>query len=242
MVHKIYEGKAKIILSTSNPTEVIQHFKDEITAFNNKKADIIPEKGIINNHISALLMKKLTATGINTHFISLLNEREQLIKHATIIPIEVVIRNASAGNFSKRFNMKEGITFKLPIIEFYYKNDELSDPMISESHILSFELLTHQELETIKKLAFNINNTLSKLFLNVNIKLIDFKLEFGRLYSNQSELLLADEISPDTCRLWDISTDKKLDKDCYRLNLGNVIERYREVAQRLHALPDVPNT
>ncbi|QLK56297.1 phosphoribosylaminoimidazolesuccinocarboxamide synthase [Ehrlichia ruminantium] len=237
MVQKIYEGKAKIIFSTSKSTEVIQHFKDNITAFNNKKADIIPKKGVVNNYISAFIMKKLTSTGIKTHFISLLNDREQLIKHVTIIPIEVVVRNTSAGNFSKRFNMEDGITFRLPILEFYYKDDELHDPMISESHILSFQLLTSYELDMIKKLSLHINDVLSKLFFDVNIKLVDFKLEFGRSYNNQTELLLADEISPDTCRLWDISTNEKLDKDCYRLDLGNVIERYKEVAQRLHAIP-----
>ncbi|AHC39476.1 phosphoribosylaminoimidazolesuccinocarboxamide synthase [Ehrlichia muris] len=236
---KIYEGKAKIIFATSNPLEVIQHFKDEITAFNNKKADVIHEKGILNNYISNFLMKKLTDKGIKTHLISLLNQREQLVKKITIIPIEVVVRNASAGNFSKKFQIAEGTPFLSPIIEFYYKNDELSDPMVSEGHILSFQWLTNQELERIKTLSLRINDILSELFLNVGIKLIDFKLEFGKLYDNkQSDLFLADEISPDTCRLWDISTNKKLDKDRYRLNLGNVIEAYREVAQKLNALPN----
>ena len=235
---KIYEGKAKIIFATSNPLEVIQHFKDEITAFNNKKADVIHEKGILNNYISSFLMKNLTNKGIKTHFISLLNQREQLVKKMTIIPIEVVVRNSSAGNFSKKFQITEGTPFRSPIIEFYYKNDELSDPMVSEGHILSFQWITNQELERIKTLSLRINDILSELFLNVGIKLIDFKLEFGRLYDNkQSDLFLADEISPDTCRLWDISTNKKLDKDRYRLNLGNIIETYREVAQKLNALP-----
>ncbi|AHX04311.1 phosphoribosylaminoimidazolesuccinocarboxamide synthase [Ehrlichia japonica] len=236
---KIYEGKAKIIFATSNPLEVIQHFKDEITAFNNKKADVIHEKGILNNYISSFLMKNLTNKGIKTHFISLLNQREQLVKKITIIPIEVVVRNSSAGNFSKKFQIAEGTSFRSPIIEFYYKNDELSDPMVSEGHILSFQWITNQELERIKTLSLRINDILSELFFNVGIKLIDFKLEFGRLYDNkQSDLFLADEISPDTCRLWDISTNKKLDKDRYRLNLGNVIEAYREVAQKLNALPN----
>ncbi|ABD45002.1 phosphoribosylaminoimidazolesuccinocarboxamide synthase [Ehrlichia chaffeensis str. Heartland] len=237
---KIYEGKAKIIFATLNPLEVIQHFKDEITAFNNKKAAIIHEKGILNNYISSFLMKKLIDKGIKTHFISLLNQREQLVKKITIIPIEVVIRNLAAGNFSKRFQIADGTPFKSPIIEFYYKNDELSDPMVSEGHILSFQWLTNQELEKIKILSLKINNILSELFFNVGIKLVDFKLEFGKLHNDeQSDLFLADEISPDTCRLWDISTNKRLDKDRYRLNLGNVIEGYREVAHKLNAIPNL---
>ena len=236
---KIYEGKAKIIFSTSNPSEVIQHFKDEVTAFNKEKTDNIEGKGKINNYISAFLMKNLQDKGIKTHFIFLLNEREQLVKKVAIVPIEVVVRNLSAGNFSKKFHIKEGTELRAPIIEFYYKSDELSDPMVSEGHILSFQWLTSQELEKIKTVSLNINNILTKIFLDVNIKLVDFKLEFGKLQNNQQldSLLLADEISPDTCRLWDVLTKKRLDKDCYRLNIGNLIEAYEEVAQRLNAIP-----
>ncbi|WDM85140.1 phosphoribosylaminoimidazolesuccinocarboxamide synthase [Ehrlichia sp. JZT12] len=237
---KIYEGKAKIIFSTPNSSEVIQYFKDEVTAFNKKKADNIHGKGKINNYISAFLMSKLANKGIKTHFISLLNEREQLVKQVTIVPIEIVVRNLSAGNFSKKFHIEEGTEFRSPIIEFYYKSDKLLDPMVSEGHILSFQWLTHQELEEIKTLSLSINNILTELFLNVDIKLVDFKLEFGKLHNNQQpdNLLLADEVSPDTCRLWDIHTKKRLDKDCYRLNLGSVIEAYKEVAQRLNAIPN----
>ncbi|AUO55191.1 phosphoribosylaminoimidazolesuccinocarboxamide synthase [Ehrlichia canis] len=234
---KIYEGKAKIIFATSNPLEVIQHFKDEVTAFNNKKADVINEKGIVNNYISSFLMKELTNKGIKTHFISLLNQREQLVKKVSIIPLEIVVRNLSAGNFSKRFQIADGTSFKSPIIEFYYKSDKLSDPMVSDGHILSFQWLTNQELEKIKMLSLKINEILSEIFLNVGIKLVDFKLEFGKLYNNKaSDLLLADEISPDTCRLWNISDNRKLDKDLYRMNLGNVIEAYKEVAQKLNVI------
>ena len=237
---KIYEGKAKIIFATSNPLEVIQHFKDEVTAFNNKKADVIHEKGIVNNHISSFLMKELTNKGIKTHFISLLNQREQLVKRISIIPLEIVVRNLSAGNFSKRFQIAEGTSFKSPIIEFYYKSDKLSDPMVSDGHILSFQWLTNQELEKIKMLSLKINEILSEVFLNVSIKLVDFKLEFGKLYNDKaSDLLLADEISPDTCRLWNISDNRKLDKDLYRMNLGNVIEAYKEVAQKLNAITTI---
>ncbi|MGN7618667.1 MAG: phosphoribosylaminoimidazolesuccinocarboxamide synthase [Ehrlichia sp.] len=236
---KIYEGKAKIVFSTPNPSEVIQYFKDEVTAFNKEKTDNVCGKGTINNHISAFLMKELANKGIKTHFISLLNKREQLVKQVTMVPIEIVVRNLSAGNFSRKFRIEEGTELRFPIIEFYYKNDELLDPMVSEEHILSFQWLTHRELEEIKTLSLRINNILTDLFRDVNIKLVDFKIEFGKLHNNQQsdDLLLADEISPDTCRLWDTHTHKRLDKDCYRLNLGNIMEAYKEVAQRLNAIP-----
>ncbi|QXK91701.1 phosphoribosylaminoimidazolesuccinocarboxamide synthase [Neoehrlichia mikurensis] len=229
----LHEGKAKIIFSSNSSMSVIQHFKDNITAFNNTKKDIIPGKGIINNHISALLMSYLEQSNIKTHLIEVLNNREQLVTKVAIIPLEVVIRNVAAGSFTKRFNLAEGKLLQSPIIEFYYKNDNLSDPMVNDDHIIHFQWATMSELKKIKFISFQINSILCKIFSDVNISLIDFKIEFGRLCDNNKHIILADEISPDTCRLWDMSTNQKLDKDCYRLNLGNVIETYTEVARRL---------
>ncbi|KJV69176.1 phosphoribosylaminoimidazolesuccinocarboxamide synthase [Candidatus Neoehrlichia procyonis] len=232
--HKLlHEGKAKIIFSGHNSISVIQHFKDVITAFNNTKKDIIPGKGIINNHISALLMSHLEQNDIKTHLIKMLNNREQLVTKVAIIPLEVVIRNIAAGSFTKRFNLAEGKLLKSPIIEFYYKNDDLADPIVNDDHIIHFQWVTINELKRIKSMSLQINNILRKIFSDVNISLIDFKIEFGRLCDNNKHIILADEISPDTCRLWDMSTYQKLDKDCYRLNLGNIIETYTEVAKRL---------
>lgn len=232
---KIYEGKAKIIFASSESEHVIQHFKDDISAFNKQKFDTIYGKGIINNHISATLMQKLELAGINTHFIKILNEREQLVKKVKMIPLEVVIRNFTAGSFCKRFNASEGIQFSLPIIEFFYKDDSVSDPLVNEDHILYFKWLTKEEVNEIKSLALRINSYLSNLFFTTGIKLVDLKLEFGKLTTSNesSNILLADEISPDNCRLWDIQTKRKLDKDCYRLELDEVIEVYEEVAKKL---------
>ncbi|WFW29704.1 MAG: phosphoribosylaminoimidazolesuccinocarboxamide synthase [Wolbachia endosymbiont of Menacanthus eurysternus] len=229
----IHEGKTKSIIKTKDQLIAIQYFKDNITAFNKKKYGIIKNKGIINNYISAFIMKKLKETGINTHFIKIMDKRKQLIKKLIIIPLEIVIRNTAAGSFCKRFNIKEGEKLTSPIIEIFYKNDNLNDPMINENHILYFGWLSNEEIKKIKTLTLKINKILVNLFLNAKINLIDLKLEFGRLINNKTEIILADEISPDNCRLWDSNTNKKLDKDIFRLNLGDIKKTYLEVAKRL---------
>ncbi|MFL3876548.1 phosphoribosylaminoimidazolesuccinocarboxamide synthase [Wolbachia endosymbiont of Trichogramma kaykai] len=229
----IYEGKAKSIIATEDSLNVIQHFKDDVTAFNKEKHEIIEGKGIINNHVSAFIMEKLEEAGISTHFVSTLNEREQLVKKLKIIPLEIVVRNIAAGSFCKRFNIKEGETLTSPIIEFFYKNDDLADPMVNENHILYFGWLSNKEMEEVKTTTLKINKILVDLFSNANIYLIDLKLEFGKLINNSTKIILADEISPDNCRLWDKNTHKKLDKDVFRLNLGKLKEAYSEVAKRL---------
>ncbi|MDG7056324.1 MAG: phosphoribosylaminoimidazolesuccinocarboxamide synthase [Wolbachia endosymbiont of Meromenopon meropis] len=227
-----YEGKAKIIIKTRDSLTVIQHFKDDITAFNKKKIEIIEGKGIINNFISAFIMNKLEKIGISTHFIKILNEREQLVKKLEIIPLEVVVRNTAAGSFCKRFNVKEGKKLIPPIIEFFYKDDSLFDPMVNENHILHFGWLSFKEIKEIKTIILKINTFLTDIFLNAGINLVDFKLEFGRSI-NRTKIILADEISPDNCRLWVNNNQKKLDKDIFRLELGNLKEAYLEVAKRL---------
>lgn len=230
---KLYEGKAKIIFALDGDNDlVIQHFKDDITAFNNKKRTIMPGKGILNNYITSFLMTKLNGIGINTHFVKLLNMKEQLVKKVDMIPIEVVVRNIAAGNICKRLNIKEGVALEPSLIEFYYKIDD--DPLITEEHIVHcLKFLNMWELEEIKMIVMRINDFLSGLFSAINISLVDFKVEFGQ---HDGQLFLADEISPDSCRLWDNKTNDKLDKDCYRLELGDVIARYKEVAKRLGIL------
>lgn len=229
----IYEGKAKVIIETEDSSTVIQHFKDDVTAFNKKKYEIIEGKGIINNHVSAFIMEKLEEAGTSTHFIKTLNEREQLVKKLKIIPLEVVVRNVAAGSFCKRFNIKEGEALTSPIIEFFYKNDDLADPMVNENHILYFDWLSSKEMDEVKTTTLKINEILVHLFSNASIYLVDLKLEFGRLINDSTKIILADEISPDNCRLWDKNTYKKLDKDVFRLNLGDLKEAYSEVAKRL---------
>lgn len=229
----IYEGKAKTITETEDPFTVVQHFKDDVTAFNKEKYEIIEGKGIINNRISAFIMEKLGEEEISTHFIKILNEREQLVKKLKIIPLEVVVRNVAAGSFCKRFNIKEGERLTSPIIEFFYKNDDLADPMVNENHVLYFGWLSSREMEEVKSTTLKINKILIDLFLKAEIVLVDFKLEFGRLINDSTEIVLADEISPDNCRLWDKNTNQKLDKDVFRLNLGSLKEAYSEVAKRL---------
>ncbi|QOD38525.1 phosphoribosylaminoimidazolesuccinocarboxamide synthase [Candidatus Wolbachia massiliensis] len=229
----IYEGKAKSIIETEDPLTVIQYFKDDVTAFNKEKYETIEGKGIINNRISAFIMEKLEKAGINTHFIETLNEREQLIKKLKIIPLEIVVRNIAAGSFCKRFSIKEGERLSSPIIEFFYKNDSLSDPMVNENHVLYFGWLSHKEIEEVKATTLKINTVLIDLFLNVGIDLVDLKLEFGRLMSDNTKIILADEISPDNCRLWDKNTYGKLDKDVFRLSLGDLKKAYLEVAEKL---------
>ena len=229
---KIYEGKAKIIFATSDKNTVIQHFKDDATAFNKKKHEIINEKGILNNFISEFVFKYLSENGVENHFIERLNDREQLVKKVDIIPVEVIVRNIATGTLTKRLGIQEGLKLKKPLIEFTLKSDELDDPIISEEHIDVLEYAEKDEINDIKKQALLINRLLLQLFSSINIQLVDFKIEFGRLTIDK-KVILADEISPDSCRLWDKSSSEKLDKDRFRKNLGGLIDAYKEVATRL---------
>ena len=234
---KIYEGKAKILYKGSQPNTIIQYFKDDATAFNNKKFAVINGKGVLNNRISAFLMEKIKDIGIPTHFIKRLNMREQLVHSVDIIPIEVVIRNVAAGSICKRFGLKEGKSLPRAIVEYYYKSDELNDPLVSDEHITAFEWANSNEIEDIFNMSLRINDFLLGIFSSIGIKVIDFKLEFGRFYKDENvEIILADELSPDNFRLWDIKTNKKLDKDRFREDLGNLEEAYQEVAERLGVL------
>ena len=234
---KIYEGKAKILYKGPKQNTIIQYYKDDATAFNNKKRSTINGKGALNNRISSFLMEKINNLGITTHFIKRLNMREQLVHSVDIIPVEIVVRNIAAGSICKRLNIEEGKDLPKSIVEYYYKSDELGDPLVVEDHIIAFEWATNQELEEIYNLSLRINDFLLGIFSSIGIKLVDFKLEFGRLYSGKDNLIvLADELSPDNFRLWDDVTGKKLDKDRFRLNLGNTIDAYREVAERLGVL------
>lgn len=236
---KLYEGKAKILYEGPEPGTLIQYFKDDATAFNNKKTGIITGKGVLNNRISEFLMVKLAEIGIPNHFMRRLNMREQLVREVEIIPIEVVVRNVAAGSIAKRFNLTEGTLLPRSIIEFYYKSDELDDPMVAEEHITAFGWANPQDIDDIMSLSLRVNDFLTGLFGGVGLKLVDFKLEFGRLYGEEDvRLVLADEISPDNCRLWDISTNEKMDKDRFRRDLGKVEEAYQEVARRLGVLPE----
>jgi phosphoribosylaminoimidazole-succinocarboxamide synthase len=237
---RIYEGKAKILYEGPEPGTIVQYFKDDASAFNRKKTGTITGKGVLNNRISEYLMVRLGEIGVPTHFVRRLNMREQLVREVEIIPIEVVVRNVAAGTLSKRFNMAEGTALPRSIVEYYYKSDELDDPLISEEHITAFGWAAPQDLDDMLALALRINDFLSGLFLGVNLKLVDFKLEFGRLYEESGDMrvVLADEISPDSCRLWDINTHEKLDKDRFRHDLGNIEEAYQEVARRLGILPE----
>lgn len=226
----VYEGKAKKVFKTEDDSKYIIQYKDDATAFNGVKKGTIEGKGIINNKMSALLFKIIEEKGIPTHFIELLNDREMLVKEVTILPLEVIVRNIAAGSLAKRLGLEEGAVMKKSVLEFCYKNDELGDPMINEYHIEALELATKEQIEEIKKYAFQINDVLGKYFKTRGIKLIDFKLEFGL---HKGKVILADEISPDTCRLWDVETDKKLDKDRFRRDLGEVEETYKEVFKRI---------
>src|ERR1700676_3975687 len=230
----IYEGKAKILYEGTEPGTVIQYFKDDATAGNGAKKDTIEGKGVLNNRISEYLMTQLAAIGVPTHFVRRLNMREQLIKEVEIIPLEVVVRNVAAGSMSKRLGIEEGTALPRSIIEYYYKNDALNDPMVSEEHITAFGWATPQEIDDIMALAIRVNDFLSGLFLGVGIRLVDFKMETGRLWENEMmRIVVADEISPDSCRLWDIKSNEKLDKDRFRRDLGGLLEAYTEVAKRL---------
>jgi phosphoribosylaminoimidazole-succinocarboxamide synthase len=238
---RIYEGKAKILYEGPEPGTLIQHFKDDATAFNNKKHAQIEGKGVLNNRISEFIFQKLGEIGLPTHFIRRLNMREQLIREVEIIPLEVVVRNVAAGSLATRLGLEEGTPLPRSIIEFYYKNDKLNDPMVSEEHITAFGWANPQDIDDIMSLALRVNDFLVGLFLGIGIRLIDFKVEFGRLYENdQARIVLADEISPDCCRLWDAATSDKLDKDRFRRDMGGVLEAYQEVARRLGVLTENP--
>ena len=234
---QIYEGKAKILYEGPEPGTLIQYFKDDATAFNAQKRGTISGKGVINNRISEHIFTSLAAIGVPTHFIRRLNMREQLIRQVEIIPIEVVVRNVAAGSLSKRLGIEEGTQLPRTIIEYYYKDDALGDPMIADEHIACFGWATQDEMNDIADMAIRVNDFLSGMFAAIGIRLIDFKLEFGRVWDGDySRVILADEISPDGCRLWDIKTNQKLDKDRFRQDLGGVEEAYQEVARRLGLL------
>ncbi len=231
-LEKLYEGKAKILYTTSDANHLIQYFKDDATAFNNLKKAVIEEKGILNNLISEKIMLAMAENGVATHFIKRLNEREQLVKKVRIIPLEVIIRNVTAGSLSKRLGIEEGIDLEEPIFEICFKKDELGDPLINDDHATNLlKIVSKNELHDIKKIALKINKILKKIFADINIKLVDFKIEFG--FDIDNNILLADEISPDSCRLWDASTSEKLDKDRFRRDIGGLVEAYKDVASRL---------
>ena len=228
---QLYEGKAKKVFTTDDPELLIVSYKDDATAFNGLKKGTISGKGVINNRMSNLMMQQLEKKGVPTHFVEELNDRETLVKKVSIVPLGVIIRNIAAGSFSKRYGVEEGFLFDEPTIEFSYKNDDLHDPLLNESHALALKLATKEEIETIKAMALKVNEVLKAYFLTLGVKLIDFKLEFGRLADGT--IVLADEISPDTCRFWDAKTDEKLDKDRFRRDMGGVEEAYNEMMRRV---------
>jgi phosphoribosylaminoimidazole-succinocarboxamide synthase len=231
---KIYEGKAKTLYQGTIPGTLIQYFKDDATAYNAKKHAIISGKGVLNNRLSEFFMAGLNNIGIPTHFIKRLNMREQLVKSVEIIPLEVVVRNYAAGSMSERLAIKEGTRLPRPIVEFYYKNDNLNDPIVTEEHAVAFNWASQLELDEMVTLALRVNDFLSGVMLTAGIRLIDFKIEIGRVFESEfSGLVIADEISPDSCRLWDIKTGNKLDKDVFRKDIGNLKDAYTEVAERL---------
>lgn len=228
---QLYEGKAKKVFATENPEYVIVSYKDDATAFNGLKKGTITGKGVINNRMTNLLMQMLEKAGVKTHFVEELSDRETLVRKVSIVPLEVIVRNVSAGSFSKRYGVEEGIRFENPTIEFSYKNDELGDPLLNEYHALALKLATREEIDQIKTMAFKVNELLREFFDKCGVELIDFKLEFGRL--SDGTIVLADEISPDTCRFWDKNTHEKLDKDRFRRDLGNVEDAYQEMMKRV---------
>ena len=239
---KLYEGKAKIIYEGPEKGTAIQHFKDDATAYNNLKKSSVEGKGVLNNRISEHILSNLNQIGIKTHLIKRLNMREQLIKLAEIIPLEFIVRNIATGSITKRLGINEGTVLSKPLIEFCYKNDELGDPIVAREHILAFKWASEDELNLIYENCLRINDFMQGMFRGVNIKLVDFKLEFGRIEINgKKEVVLADEISPDTCRLWDSISEKKLDKDRFRKDLGNIIQAYQEVARRLGIIHEENN-
>lgn len=233
---KLYEGKAKILYEGATPDTAVQYFKDDATAFNRAKHAVFPGKGILNNRISERVMQYLAAAGIETHFIKALNMREQLIRRLEIIPVEVIVRNYAAGSLCKRLGVQKGVRLPFPLIEFCYKNDELNDPLINEEHILALDIADLQEIDIMRQNALRINDFLTGMFAGVRIRLVDFKMEFGRPLqpnSDEPEIILADEISPDSCRLWDMDDNSNFDKDRFRENTGGLTEAYATVASRL---------
>ena len=227
----LYEGKAKQVFATEDPEIVMVHYKDDATAFNGLKKGTITGKGVINNQVTNFMMQKLEQAGVPTHFVQELNERDTLVKKVQIVPLEVIIRNISAGSFAKRFGVEEGIVFENPTIEYSYKNDDLGDPMINTAQALALKLATPAEIETIRTMAFKVNEVMKAFFAEVGVDLVDFKLEFGRL--SDGTIVLADESSPDTCRFWDSKTHEKLDKDRFRRDLGGVEDAYVEMRRRI---------
>ncbi|MAX18195.1 MAG: phosphoribosylaminoimidazolesuccinocarboxamide synthase [Nitrospina sp.] len=225
-LEKLYEGKAKILYNTSDPDLMVQYFKDDASAFDGKKKGTIVDKGVMNNHMSSRIFQYLEGEGIKTHFVKNINDREMLVKKLDIIPIEVVLRNVAAGSLCKRLGIEQGMILQKPILEFFYKSDPLGDPMINECHVDVFGWATNKEVEILKAEGIRINNLMTKFFEERNIRLVDFKLEFGR---HKGEVILGDEISPDGCRLWHLETNEKMDKDRFRFNMGNVEEKYQEV-------------
>ena len=235
---KIYEGKAKILYEGPEPGTIVQYFKDDATAFNAEKKAVIEGKGVLNNRLSEYFMSGLNNIGVPTHFIKRLNMREQLVRNCEIIPLEVVVRNYVAGSLAKRLGTEEGSQLNRPLVEYYYKDDNLGDPMVSEEHIAAFNWASSQDMEDILSLALRVNDFLSGVMFSIGLKLVDFKIEIGRFFEGEYQrLLIADEISPDSCRLWDIKSGEKLDKDVFRRDLGSLIDAYSEIANRLGLLP-----
>jgi len=235
---KIYEGKAKILYEGPEPGTLVQYFKDDATAFNAEKKDVIEGKGVLNNRLSEFFMNGLNEIGVPTHFIKRINMREQLIRNCEIIPLEVIVRNFSAGSFAKRLGVAEGTRLPRPIVEYCFKDDALGDPLVTEEHIAAFGWASQQDMDDILALALRVNDFMSGLMLGDGIRLVDFKIEIGRIYEEEfHRLVVADEISPDSCRLWDIKTGEKLDKDVFRHDLGSLTNAYTEVARRLGVIP-----
>lgn len=228
---QLYEGKAKKVFATEDPNLCIVDYKDDATAFNGQKKGTIAGKGVVNNRMSNFMFQLLEKHGVKTHFVEELSDRETVVKKVEIVPLEVIIRNLSAGSFAKRFGVEEGIKFAQPTIEFSYKNDDLGDPLINDYHAMALGLATQEEIDTIKAMAFKVNEVMKEYFKQLDVILVDFKLEFGK--TPDGEILLADEISPDTCRFWDVHTHEKLDKDRFRRDLGGVEEAYAEMMKRI---------
>lgn len=228
----LYEGKAKKIFSTENENEFMVYYKDDATAFNGEKKAEISSKGILNNKISTIMFEELAKEGIESHFIKSLSDREMLVKKVEILPLEVIVRNITAGSFCKRYGFEEGVVLDTPIFEMSYKNDELGDPLLNDDHAVVLKLATREELAFLRTQTLKINEIMKKLFLKMDLKLVDFKLEFGK--DTEGNIILADEISPDTCRLWDVNTNERLDKDIFRRDLGDLVQGYEEVLSRMN--------
>ena len=228
----LYEGKAKKIFSTENENEFVVYYKDDATAFNGEKKAEIASKGILNNKISSIMFEELAKEGIESHFIKSLSDREMLVKKVEILPLEVIVRNITAGSFCKRYGVEEGIVLDKPIFEMSYKNDEFGDPLLNDDHAVALKLATQEEIDFLRTQTLKINEIMKKFFLKMDLKLVDFKLEFGK--DVDGNIILADEISPDTCRLWDVNTNEKLDKDRFRRDLGDLVQGYKEVLARLN--------